>query len=211
MYVQLQALILGIQRKKVTTYIMIQYISYVTIVILSFFYSILPLDMIFHSIFHSYLIIFYKNLFYVTALSEPSYCLSGTNNYKKNFQSQINFKNYFVFYYIIWRNDLRCWLRRILFKSNRFSTVSVIGKDCRQLWIALFDYDKKHSKLLFIYILPRGLLKGATKKIWELKFFVENFSKSYFINYQKYSKDEPTEILEVIILQNLPKINNVYI
>ena len=52
---------------------------------------------------------------------------------------------------------------------------------------------------------------GATKKICELKFFVENFSKSYFINYQKYSKDEPTEILEVIILQNLPKINNVYI
>ena len=54
-------------------------------------------------------------------------------------------------------------------------------------------------------------LMGATKKICELKFFVENFSKSYFINYQKYSKDEPTEILEVIILQNLPKINNVYI
>ena len=52
---------------------------------------------------------------------------------------------------------------------------------------------------------------GATKKIWELKFFVENFSKSYFINYQKYSKDEPTEILEVLILQNLPKINHVYI
>ena len=52
---------------------------------------------------------------------------------------------------------------------------------------------------------------GATKKICELKFFVENFWKSYFINYQKYSKDEPTEIFEVIILQNLPKINNVYI
>ena len=52
-------------------------------------------------------------------------------------------------------------------------------------------------------------IMGATKKIWELKFFVENFSKSYFINYQKYSKDEHPEKLEVIIIQNLPKINKV--
>ena len=52
---------------------------------------------------------------------------------------------------------------------------------------------------------------GVTKKICGSKPIVENFSKSYFINYQKYSKDEPTEIFEVIILQNLPKINNVYI
>ena len=52
---------------------------------------------------------------------------------------------------------------------------------------------------------------GATKKICGSKLIVEDFSESYFINYQKYSKDEPTEIFEVIILQNLPKINNVYI
>ena len=45
----------------------------------------------------------------------------------------------------------------------------------------------------------RTFLMGATKKICGLNLSVENFSKSYFVNYQKYSNDEPTEILEVII------------
>ena len=47
---------------------------------------------------------------------------------------------------------------------------------------------------------------GATKKT---HFFltVENFSKSYFGKCPKYSKTKVPEILEVIILQNLSKIN----
>ena len=35
----------------------------------------------------------------------------------------------------------------------------------------------------------KKIILGATKKICELKIFVENFSKSYFINYQKSSKE----------------------
>ena len=39
---------------------------------------------------------------------------------------------------------------------------------------------------------------------------LENCAKSYFKDYPNYSKDKHTEILEVIILQNLTKINIVF-
>ena len=45
-------------------------------------------------------------------------------------------------------------------------------------------------KIFELKIELKPFVLGATKKICELKFFVENFSKSYFINYQKYSKTE---------------------
>ena len=48
---------------------------------------------------------------------------------------------------------------------------------------------------------------GATKKICGFILSVENFSKSYFRKFPIYSKHEHTEILAVIILQNLSKIN----
>ena len=39
---------------------------------------------------------------------------------------------------------------------------------------------------------------------------LENCAKSYFKDYPNYSKDKHTEILEVIILRNLTKINIVF-
>ena len=51
---------------------------------------------------------------------------------------------------------------------------------------------------------------GATKRC-AVFFNVESFSKIYFRKGQNYSKTELTEVLEVIILQNLSKINKLYI
>ena len=50
---------------------------------------------------------------------------------------------------------------------------------------------------------------GATKTWAHFFFLIEN-AKSDFRNYPNYSKDKHTEILEVIILRNLTKINIVF-
>ena len=50
---------------------------------------------------------------------------------------------------------------------------------------------------------------GATKKMCKF-FYIENCAKSDFKNYTNYSKVKHTEILQVIILRNLTKINTVF-
>ena len=40
---------------------------------------------------------------------------------------------------------------------------------------------------------------------------VENFWKSYFRKCRYYSKGKHTEILEIVILRNLSKINDIYL
>ena len=52
---------------------------------------------------------------------------------------------------------------------------------------------------------------GATKKKCTFLLEIGNCAKNNFRNYSNYSKGKNTEILEVIILRNLTKINIVFV